>query len=49
MKDIKESTIKFRLTAAQKEQIEEYCEKYGMTLSEFARMACERVFQKEGK
>lgn len=47
MKENLEFQLKARFTAEQKQQILDYCEKYDMTVSEFIRYACERMFQKE--
>lgn len=43
----KDQQIKFRLTQTDKEKILTYCEKHDMTVSEFVRFACEKIFQKE--
>lgn len=42
------SQMKFRLSAEMKEQIMEYCEKHNMSVSEFLRFACNKIFQQEG-
>ena len=47
MKQNKDSQLRIRLTADQKEQIKEYCAKHNITISEFIRITCERIFQKE--
>lgn len=39
--------MKCRLTPTEKEKILEYCEKHNMTISEFVRFACERIFQED--
>lgn len=39
MKENKDCQLKFRLTAAMKEQIENYCAAYSMNVSEFIRKA----------
>ena len=42
--------IKVRLTATEKEAVNNYCEKHGMTVSEFLRAAIEnKLFQEERK
>ena len=47
MKEIKDKTIEIRLTASDKEKIKETAEKYNMTVSEFIRWACYKIFQEE--
>lgn len=48
MKEIKDKTIEIRLTASDKQKIKDAAEKHGMTVSEFIRFACEKIFnQKE--
>lgn len=42
------SQVKFRLSAEMKQQIMDYCQKYDMSVSEFLRYACEKIFDKEG-
>ena len=44
MKENKDYQMKCRLTQTEKERIFEYCEKHGMSISEFVRMACDRIF-----
>lgn len=44
MKENKDYQIKCRLTQTEKERIFDYCERHDMTLSEFIRMACDRIF-----
>lgn len=39
--------IEVRLTDEEKEQIKEQAAKKNMTVSEFVRFACEKIFQKE--
>lgn len=41
--------IEFRMTPEEKQKIVEYCEKHHMTMSEFARMACEKIFNQEAQ
>lgn len=43
MKENKDHQIKVRVTALQKEEIEQYCEINGMTISQFLRMAIEEI------
>ena len=45
MKDNKDYQLKARFTADQKQKILDYCEQYNMTVSEFIRFACEKLFQ----
>lgn len=45
MKEIKDKKIEFRLTAAEKEKIQEYAEKRDMTMSEVIRELCEKIFE----
>ena len=47
MKENKDYQIKCRLTQTEKERIFEYCERHGISLSEFVRMACDRIFATE--
>lgn len=48
MKEAKTETIKFRLTEEQKEQIDSYCRKHNLTVSEFVRYACAKIFAPTG-
>ena len=41
------SRIEIRLTDEEKAAIKEQAAKYGMTVSEFVRYACERIFNQE--
>lgn len=47
MKEVKDCQVKVRITTREKEQILKYCEKHNMTVSEFIRFACFKIFQKE--
>jgi Arc/MetJ-type ribon-helix-helix transcriptional regulator len=47
MSETMKQMIKFRLTDEQKAQIDEYCRKHNITVSEFVRWACYKIFQKE--
>lgn len=47
MKEIKNTKIELRITQQDKEKIKEYADKHNMTMSEFIRFACEKIFQKE--
>lgn len=47
MKETKDYQIKCRLTQKEKERVFEYCERHDITLSEFIRMACDRIFAME--
>lgn len=50
MKENKNFQIKVRLTATEKDAVNNYCEKHGMTVSEFLRTAIEnKLFQEEKK
>lgn len=50
MKENKDYQIKVRLTATEKDAVNNYCEKHGMTVSEFLRTAIEnKLFQEEKK
>lgn len=49
MKENKDYQVKCRLTQKDKERILAYCEKHSMTVSEFIRYACEKIFNQEGK
>lgn len=44
MKENKEFQIKFRLTASQKAQIEEYCAANALNISQFLRLAVAEFF-----
>ena len=44
MKELKDCYIKFRVTAAMKDKITEYCDNFGYTVSEFLRKICEEYF-----
>lgn len=45
--EIKDCQLKFRLTSELKNKITNYCEKHDMTISEFIRFACEKIFQED--
>lgn len=47
IKENKDWQMKCRLTQSQKEEILDYCKKHDMTISEFVRMACEKIFNQE--
>ena len=47
MKENKEYQIKFRLTAAQKAEIEYYCESHGLNVSQFMRLAVDEFLNKK--
>lgn len=49
MKENKDFQIKFRLTASQKKEIEEYCEAYGLNASEFLRLAVNEFFNRKNE
>lgn len=49
MKELKDKQLKFRLTTADENKIKEYCEKHNMTISEFMRMACDKILMKENQ
>lgn len=49
IKENKDWQMKCRLTQSQKEEILDYCKKHDMTISEFVRMACEKIFNQEAK
>lgn len=49
MKEIKNTKIELRLTQQDKDRIKEYADKHNMTMSEFIRFACEKIFQEENK
>lgn len=42
----KDCQLKFRLTTAEKEQIDAYCETHDLTTSEFLRIAAMRMINK---
>ena len=42
-------SIKFRLTQADKERIVEYCIKHEMSISDFVRWACNKIFDANQK
>lgn len=46
MKENKDFQIKFRLTASQKQAIEEYCQAHNLSVSEFLRMAVNEFLNK---
>lgn len=43
----KDWQMKCRLTQTEKEKVLAYCEKHHMSISEFVRLACERIIQEE--
>ena len=47
MNDVKDWQMKCRLTQQQKEQVLDYCKRNNMTISEFVRFACEKIFKEE--
>lgn len=47
MKEKKDMQIKFRLSAALKAQIEDYCAANDLNVSEFLRLACLEVISKQ--
>lgn len=49
MKEIKDCRLEFRLTQKEKEQIREYAERHGMSMSEAIRDICIKIFDKEEK
>lgn len=49
MKETKDYQMKCRLTQAEKEKVFAFCEKHNMSVSEFVRFACEKVFSQEEK
>ena len=40
-----DNSIKFRLSQANKERIIEYCKVHGMSISDFVRWACNKIFE----
>lgn len=46
MKENKNCQLKFRLTEALKNEIDQYCETHFMNTSEFLRMACIKALSK---
>lgn len=46
-KETKDCQLKFRVTKSEKDRILAYCEKYGITLSEFLRDAYSRIINQE--
>ena len=46
-KEIKDCFIKVRITKSEREQIDAYCEKHDLTISELVRLALEKYFSKE--
>lgn len=47
MKDTKKAKIDFRVTPEEKEKIKEFAKAHDMTVGEFVRWACEKIFYKE--
>ena len=43
------ATIEFRLTAEEKQKIQEYCKSKHFTVSEFIRIACFKAIKEEEK
>ena len=39
--------LEFRLTVEEKQKITDYCVKHNMSMSDFVRMACQMIFDKE--
>lgn len=46
-KENKDCYVKVRITKSEKEQIEAYCDKHGLSISEFMRLAIEKQIHKE--
>ena len=44
MKEIKDWQMKCRLSQKEKEKVLEYCEQHDLTISEFVRLAVNRIF-----
>lgn len=47
MKENKEFQVKFRITASQKAQIEQYCAAHNLNTSQLLRLAIQEFFNKE--
>ena len=47
MKEVKTTYLKVRVTASEKERIQQYCEEKGLTFSEFMRMLWTRAIALE--
>lgn len=45
MKETKDNSIRIRLTNSEKQRILDYCEKHNLTISEFIRFACNKIFE----
>lgn len=45
--NVKDWQMKCRLTQKQKEQVLDYCKRYDISISEFVRMAVNRIFGME--
>lgn len=44
-KEIKDVIFKMRITASEKQKLQEYAEKKGLTMSEAVRELCYKIFQ----
>lgn len=49
MKEIKDVSLKVRITSSDKEQIDKYCEANDIPVSQFVRMAIREVLNKKGE
>ena len=46
-KENRDTVLKVRLTPTEKQKIEDYAEKYNMTMSEVVRELCYKIFNQE--
>lgn len=47
MREIKEFQLKVRVTSSEKDKICEYCEAHKMTISDFLRVAANKILKEE--
>lgn len=45
MKEIKEFQLKVRVTSSEKELIQQYCEEHNLTISDFLRVAANKMMK----
>ena len=47
MKEIKQFQLKVRVTNSEKDEIQKYCEEHNLTISDFLRVAANKILKEE--
>lgn len=47
MKEIKQFQLKVRVTSSEKDKIQKYCEEHNLTISDFLRVAANKILKEE--